>query len=411
VGDNESANASRRFEAVELEPLRVGIIAPPWVPVPPPSYGGTELVLDVLARGIKQRGHDVVLFTTGDSTCEVYRDWLFERADPDRIGAAVIELRHAGAAYDALANCDIVHDHTLAGLFLADLHLGLPVVTTNHGPFDDDLADIYRRADLPVIAISNDQASRAPSDIDVARVIHHGLDLSRYPFDPCGGRYLASLGRMNPTKGIDTAIEVARRAGMPMLIAAKMRERPEQDYFEQVIRPMLGGDIEYIGEVGHAGKIELLQGALALVNPVRWPEPFGLVMIEAMACGTPAIVTRQGAAPELVTDGVTGFVADSVEQLASTVGRAGAVERRRCREIAELRFSMDRMARDHIELYRSVIETHRYRDERSRLAEGRRSSAPHPRSPARVVRSRALGPSDYVLTSVRPDGNSRPLAP
>jgi glycosyltransferase involved in cell wall biosynthesis len=371
---------------VDGEPLSIGIIAPPWVPVPPPSYGGTELVLDVLARGLAERGHDVALFTTGDSTCSagpsghVYRHWLFERSDPDRIGAAVVELRHAGAAYDALASCDVIHDHTLAGLFLNDLQAGLPVVTTNHGPFNADLVDIYRRAKVPVIAISHDQARRAPDGIDVMKVIHHGLDLSRYPYSAGEGRYLASLGRMNPTKGIDTAIEVARRAGLPMLIAAKMRERAEREYFDDVIRPLLGGGIDYLGEVGHADKIELLQGAVALVNPIRWPEPFGLVMIEAMACGTPVIATGQGAAPELVADGVTGFVGDTICEMAAAVEAASGIDRQRCREVAEFKFSMGRMARDHLHCYRARIEGPRYNSQRSRLPGGQ----PDARRPRRT---------------------------
>jgi glycosyltransferase involved in cell wall biosynthesis len=326
------------------------------VPVPPPAYGGIELALDVLARGLARRGHEVQLFTTGDSTCEVNRTWLFDRADGNQIGNNVVELRHAAAAYDVLASCDVVHDHTLAGLFLSQARPDVVVVTTNHGPFDDSLADVYRRASstVPVIAISSDQARRAPNDLPVAAVIYHGLDLDRYRFDGAGGSYLVALGRMSHDKGIDVAIDVARQAGMPLRIAAKMREPAEREYFEQVIRPRLGGSISYVGEVGHHDKVELLGGARALLNPIRWPEPFGLVMIEALACGTPVIATAQGAVPELVADGVTGFIAGTAKELVAAVGAVDAIDRRWCRGVAEVRFSMDRMARDHEALYRTL---------------------------------------------------------
>lgn len=342
--------------------LKIGIIAPPWVPVPPPSYGGTELVLDVLARGLIDQGQDVTLFTTGDSTCQAPMDWLFEESEPDRIGTTVLELRHTSAAYESLAQCDIIHDHTLAGLYVSQLFPDATVVTTNHGPFSDELADVYRlvASTIPLIAISHDQAGSAPDDVPVATVIHHGLDLSRYQAQTAEpGSYLFSLGRMNPDKGIDRAIEVARAAGLPLLIAAKMREPGEQQYFTEVIEPMLGGDIQYIGEVDHIRKVELLQGALALLNPIRWPEPFGLVMIEALACGTPVIATNQGAAPEIVEDGLTGFLADTTQALVDAAVLAHTIDRQVCRRQAEERFSAQRMVEDHLRFYHQVIEQSR----------------------------------------------------
>jgi glycosyltransferase involved in cell wall biosynthesis len=338
-------------------PLRIGVIAPPWVAVPPPSYGGTELILDVLCRGLAARGNDVVLFTTGDSTCEVPRAWLFPEAMTDRMGSGLIELRHVSAAYDTFAGFDVVHDHTVLGLCTHPQRDHPAVVTTNHGPFDEHLVDLYRRVapSTPLIAISHDQASRAPADIPVATVIHHGLDLERYRFDPRGGDYLLFLGRMNPDKGIETAIEIARRCGTDLAIAAKMREPAEREYFTTVIEPLLGDGVEYIGEVGHDDKVALLCGARALLNPICWPEPFGLVMAEALACGTPVVGTPQGAAPEIVGDAVTGYLADTVAGLVDGVAAAGDLDRRACRAAVEERFSMDRMARDHERFYRSVL--------------------------------------------------------
>lgn len=358
---------------VQDQALRIGVLAPPWVPVPPVRYGGTELILDVLCRGLVERGHHVTLFTTGDSTCPVDKRWLFESMDPDRMGAAVLELRHVAAAYDALKACDIVHDHTLAGLFLGQLHPELPVVSTNHSPFNADLADLFGRtaSKVPVIAISRDQAGRAPADLPIGTVIHHGLDLDRYRFDGQGGAHLVALGRMNPDKGIHLAIEVARRTGLDLAIAAKMREPGEKRYFEEVIKPKLGKGIDYVGEVDHAEKVELLTGALALVNPIQWPEPFGLVMPESLACGTPVVGTGFGAAPEIVDHGITGYLAQSVDGLVQGVVDAAQLDRRQCRLAAESRFSMQRMAQDHEDFYRSVLS------ERQTKAPGTGTVAPN----------------------------------
>lgn len=336
-------------------PLRVGILAPPWLSVPPTSYGGTELMIDALGRGLQQLGHDVLLFTVGQSTCALPKAFLFEAPDPDRMGYSVLELRHAAAAYEAFAGCDIVHDHTLSGLFMGDRHT-MPIVTTNHGPFNEDMVDLFRRAGhVPVIAISRDQASRAPKDLWVVAVIHHGLDTSRYRFDPTGGDYLVSLGRMNPTKGIERAIHVARRCGRDLLIAAKMREPLERLYFDEAIEPLLGGGVQYVGEVDHAAKVELLGGARALINPIQWDEPFGLAMIESLACGTPVVTTGRGAAPEIVEQGVTGFYGDRFDDLVAGVEGSELLDRETCRRSVDDRFSMRRMASDHVTVYRSLV--------------------------------------------------------
>jgi glycosyltransferase involved in cell wall biosynthesis/transcriptional regulator with XRE-family HTH domain len=350
---------SRPVALSSLPSLRIGIVAPPWLPVPPPMYGGTELVIDTLARGLAQRGHEVVLFATGDSTCPVKRSWVYNQAVPAEIGATAIELNHTAAAWNALAGCDVVHDSTLAGLFIGQLHPRLPAVTTNHGPFVPLLADVYRHTahKVPLIAISKDQARSAPEGVPIAAIIHHGIDLERYPFSPASttSDYVACLARMTPDKGIDQAIRVARRAGIDLKIAAKMREPAERAYYEGVIEPLLGGGVDYIGEADHQTKIELLAGARALLNPIRWPEPFGLVTIEALACGTPVIGTPRGALPELVEDGVTGYLATSIGDLAGAIAAADRIDRRTCRQHAESRFTMQHMTNQHEALYRRVI--------------------------------------------------------
>ncbi len=346
--------------------MLVGLMAPPWVPVPPPRYGGTEAVIDRLARGLVEAGHEVFLWTTGDSTCPVPRGHVLDVADGEHMGMAAVELRHLIHGYRAMRDraVDIVHDHTLIGPVYAGRYPDLPVVTTNHGPFDNALTDLYRAVadEVPVIAISHDQASRA-GDVPIEAVIHHGLDLERFPVgDGRGderGPYLAFLGRMAPEKGARRAALVARSVGMRLLIAAKMREPWERRFFAEQVEPLLGDGIEYVGEIGHDDKVRLLGAATALVNPIRWPEPFGLVMIEALACGTPVLAFDQGSAPEIVEDGVTGFVSRTVEEMASDVTRVAELDRRACRRAAETRFSTERMVRDHLAVYERLVARNR----------------------------------------------------
>lgn len=336
--------------------MRVGLIAPPWVPVPPVGYGGTEGVIDRLARGLVAAGHEVALFATGDSTCPVPTGWVVPEARGDAMGDVVTEVNHVQAAYEALRDVDIVHDHTIAGPALA---LGLPettVVTTNHNPFDGPLSQIYRRIArrVPIIAISHDQAARA-GDIPIARVIHHGVDPEAFPLGAGDGGYLLFLGRMSPTKGVREAALVARDAGIPLVIAAKMRHADERAYFEAEVRPLLSRDIEYVGEVAGTEKLDLLTNARALANPISWPEPFGLVMIEALACGTPILAYPRGAAPEIIEHGVTGFLCHDRADMVRQARRLVDLDRAACRAAVERTFSTERMVADHLELYEWVL--------------------------------------------------------
>lgn len=345
--------------------MRVAVIAPPWLPVPPEGYGGTELVLDTLCRGLADDGHDVLLYTTGDSACPVERRSTYER----HLGIANVnpadELRHVMDAYEAAQEweADVVHDHTITGPVWAQVHSRLPVVTTNHGPFDEPLRSIYRRitSTIPVIAISYHQASTA-DHIPIHRVIHHGLDTSELSVGEGAGGYALFLGRMNKTKGVHRAIDIARAAGMPLKIAAKMREPGEFDYFRTQVEPRLGGDVEYLGEVGPDEKYELLRDAACLLNPIAWPEPFGMVMIEALACGTPVVTTPCGAAPEVVDDGLTGFLRAGAQGLVDALQTLDTLDRSRCRAAVDARFSMARMTADHTAAYRSLLHAERVDD-------------------------------------------------
>jgi len=335
--------------------MRIGVIAPPWAPVPPKLYGGIELIVDRLATGFQAAGHDVLLFTTGDSTCPVPRQWVLPEAEGERIGLVVPELRHLIHAYEAVRDCDVVHDHSVAGPLYANRFPDLRVVTTVHGEFNDEMTDVYTEVarTVPIIAISHAQRRPVPQ-LPIARVIHHGIDASDFPFGAGDGGYCLYLGRMAPGKGAHRAVAVARKAGMPLLMAAKMREPWELEYFETQVEPYLTDEIRYLGEVPQEQKLELLARAAALLFPIRWNEPFGLVMLEALACGTPVLAFPEGAAPEVVEDGKTGFLCHDEAAMVEALGRLGAIDRRVCRAAVEGYFSTTRMVREHLELFEEV---------------------------------------------------------
>lgn len=341
--------------------MRIAIVAPPWLPVPPPAYGGTENVLDALARGLLGAGHDVVLCTTGDSTCPVERTSIFPTAIGVGNGNSLDEIRHVIHAYEQIQDADVVHDHTLVGPLHAASYPSLPVVTTNHGPFNAELVDLYRTlaTRLPVVAISHHQAATA-APIPVAAVIHHGVEVDDFPVSTAGGGYALFLGRMHPGKAPHIAARVARAAGQELRIAAKMHEPAERAYFEEMVRPLLGDDVTYVGEVGGADKLELLAGADCLLNPIAWPEPFGMVMVEALACGTPVVTTPFGAAPEIVEDGVVGFVRSDHAGLVEALGRVGEIDRAACRRRVERHFSVEKMVDAHLAVYERAASGRRY---------------------------------------------------
>ncbi len=339
--------------------MRVLLVSTPWVSVPPRAYGGTETVLDHLARAIVESGHEVLLWATGDSTCPVPVAWLYqEPVSP--MGLIAAEAAHVLAAYERARDFDVVHDHTLLGPLLADRHV--PLVATAHNPFTPETESIYRHASrwARIAAISSHQSSQA-GDVPIARVIHHGIHVDEFPLGGGAGGYLLFLGRMTPDKGVREAVEVARGAGLPLLIAAKMRQPEEVEYFREQIEPVLDGSMTYLGEVAHEERLNLLAGAMGLIFPISWPEPFGLVVIEALACGTPVLAYPRGAAREIVDDGKTGFLCGSRAEMVSAARRLGEIDRAGCRKAAEERFSAERMARQYVELYRETAVRHRGR--------------------------------------------------
>jgi glycosyltransferase involved in cell wall biosynthesis len=336
--------------------VRIGIVSTPWTALPPPAYGGIEGVVDRLARGFQAAGHEVLVAAPGDSTCPVPLVPDAPPADPDGIGLTEVELAHIVRSYRAMQGMDIIHDHTLIGPLYRHRVADVPIVTTIHGPFRQFLRDVYgaMAPDVALVAISRHQASTADG-IPITRVIHHGIDVDTVPVGDGSGGYFCFLGRMSPSKGVREAALIARKAGVPLRIGAKLQDKGEREYFECAVAPLLGNGVEYLGELSMQEKYDLLCGATAMLNPIQWPEPFGLVMIEALAAGTPVVTTCSGAAPEIVEDGVTGFLRDDIDALAAVLPQAASLDRKRCREQARHRFSTECMVDHHLALYNDLL--------------------------------------------------------
>ncbi len=339
------------------------MIAPPWVPVPPVAYGGTELMIDLLCRGLLDAGHEVTLFASGDSKCPVPMQSYFDKAVDFVANGALFEMRHVFAAYEAFADYDVIHDHTMIGPLSWRSDRMPPVVTTNHGPFQQDTMEFWEqlsKRNVSIIAISRNQASQATPGIKIDQVIHHGLNPDDFTVGAGNGGYFASLGRTVPEKGIHTACELAKEAGVPLKIAAKSREPFEKEFFEQAIRPLLSKDIEYLGELNKADTQQFLREAKALLNPIAWAEPFGLVMTEAFAVGTPVIASRCGSVPEIVTEGKTGYICKSKEEFLTAINNIDQIDRGQCRNEIETVFSVANMTAKHLAVYEQAsIEMNR----------------------------------------------------
>lgn len=331
--------------------MDIAIIAPPWLPVPAPAYGGTEAVLDELARGLQAAGHEVLLICHPQSECPVPKKSVIPAEDTVRMGRASIELEHVIGAYELVKDYDVVHDNTLAGPIYSARYPNLAVVTTNHNPFTRTYNALYGAAVPRVALVAISQSHATSTHLPIDAVIHHGINVDDYPLGAGDGDYVALLGRMTENKGVHRAIAVARAAGMRLKIAAKMREPHERAYFEEFVEPHLGDDVIYLGEVDAIGKRKLLASAVAMLNPISWREPFGMVMLEALACGTPVVGCPQGAAPEIVEHDVTGFLGDSDGELINGLLSIDRIDRRACREHVRQHFSVERMVDGYVQVF------------------------------------------------------------
>jgi glycosyltransferase involved in cell wall biosynthesis len=343
----------------EQGPLVIAQVAPLYESVPPVGYGGTERVVSYLTEQLVAEGHDVTLFAAGDS-----------RTSARLVAASQRSLRLDDRCRDPLVHhilllervlaeahrFDVIHFHCDYIHFPSSRRLPVPAVTTLHGRLDHpDLVPLYREfADTPLVSISD--AQRAPLPwAGWKATIHHGLPASYGGATLKSRGYLAFVGRVSPEKRLDLAIEIARRSGKNLRVAAKV-DANDRDYFDDVIRPLLDEPgVEFLGEIGEEEKMKLLGESDALVFPIDWPEPFGLVMIEALACGIPVIAFRRGSVPEVIQDGVTGYVVNNVDEAVGAVARIGDLSRSACRAAFEQRFTAERMASDYVATYRSLL--------------------------------------------------------
>ena len=337
------------------QPLRIAQVAPLYESVPPKYYGGTERIVSYLTEELVAQGHDVTLFASGDSQTKAKlvaacpKSLRLDTSCVDQLAHHVVMLEHVLQQSD---NFDVIHFHLDYLHFPLSRRQSYRHVTTMHGRLDiPDLVPLYREfGEMPLVSISDSQRGPLPR-ANWQATVYHGLPENLYRFRPEPGSYLACLGRISPEKGIDRAIAIARQVGIPLRIAAKV-DRVDQDYFDTVIAPLLRGPlVEYIGEIGDDRKEEFLGNAQALLFPIDWPEPFGIVMIEAMACGTPVIAYSSGSVPEVMEEGRTGFIVSELDDAVDAVLRLPALSRARCRAVFEERFTATRMTRDYLDVY------------------------------------------------------------
>ena len=339
--------------------MRVAMIAPPWFPVPPTAYGGTEAVVALLADGLVHRGVDVTLFASGDSRTRARLEFVHATARSVDIGQMAAELEHVLACLGSGDEFDLIHDHSGLLALTVAASTRTPFVHTAHGPMLGRSGVLYSSAirfnpAASLISLTQAQRRAAPRLPWVANC-PNAIEVERFPFRAGHDGYVAFLGRMSPEKGAGDACVIARRAGVELRIAAKCREPAERAYFEAHVAPHLGHGVEYLGELGHEEKGVLLRDAQALLAPIDWEEPFGLVFAEAAACGTPVVATRRGSVPEVVVDGVTGVVRETVGELPAALELVDALDPHAIRRHAEQHFAPERMVSDYLAAYSLVL--------------------------------------------------------
>jgi glycosyltransferase involved in cell wall biosynthesis len=342
------------------ERLRIAIISPVWFAVPPTGYGGIEWVVSLLTDGLVDAGHDVTLFASGDSRTDAKLSSVYPEAQSHMLGRSLPEIHHSLACYERAGDFDVIHDHSGPPSAALGGAVSTPVLHTVHGPLDGEAGPVYEQIarvapQVGLISISLNQRKPEP-DLPWVANIPNALDFSLYPCKPHRGDYLLFLGRMSPDKGAHRAIAVAMETGLPLKLAGKRREAKEREYYEELVQPHLGDGIEYLGEVTHGEKVELLQNARATLFPIEWEEPFGLVMIESMACGTPVIATRRGAVPEVIEHGRGGLIVDDYRQISTMLEETDEMDPFECRAYVEERFSPEPMVSEYVNAYRAAIQ-------------------------------------------------------
>jgi glycosyltransferase involved in cell wall biosynthesis len=346
-------------------PLRIAMLAPPWISTPAPGYGGVEAVVSALTETLVRRGHDVTLFCAPGSVSSATVVTLLEESHPDEIERSLYEVDHVGRAFDAIDSAtgidrfDVVHDHCgFAGLAMAN-RIDTPLVHTLHGPFMTETAAFYARHGhkATLVGISRAQLASAPSTLGPIGTIPNPLDLRAWPLQERKGDYLLWIGRVTPEKGPHRAIAVARAVDVPLVLAGVIQPG-QQAFFDAQVAPHIDGDrVRFVGEVGGSHKRSLFAGARGLLMPIRWDEPFGMVMVEALACGTPVIAFPEGAARELVIDGTTGFLVEDERGMADAIGQLPRIDGRDCRAWVSRHCDVEVVADAYERTYRSVVSS------------------------------------------------------
>jgi glycosyltransferase involved in cell wall biosynthesis len=343
------------------EALRIAMIAPPWFTVPPQGYGGVENVCADLVAGLVARGHSVTLVGAGADGTSADFVATYDEPPSARLGEPLPEVLHAAAASRILADLDIdlVHDHTLAGPLLARGR-EVPTVVTMHGPVAGEPGEYYRLLGdtIDLVAISAAQRRSAP-DLPWVGTTHNAVDVTTYPFLAEKEHMLLFLGRIHPDKGVHLAIDAARAAGFPIVVAGKCSEQVEREYFRTHIEPRLGPDVTMFGCADARTKRELLARSAGLLFPILWEEPFGMVMLEAMACGTPVVALRRGSVPEVVIDGITGVICDAPSELPDAIHAARRLDPAACRAHVRDCFDVATMAAGYESIYRTSLSARR----------------------------------------------------
>ncbi len=341
--------------------MRIAQVAPLYESVPPKYYGGTERVVSYLTEELTRLGHEVTLFASGDSVTSARlvaacrRSLRLDKHCVDQMAHHLLMLEHV---FQRANEFDVVHFHVDYLHFPLSRRQQFPQVTTLHGRLDiADIAPLHREfREMPLVSISDAQRDPLPW-ANWQATVYHGLPENLYRFRSKSENYLAFLGRISPEKRVDRAIEIAKRLGLPLKIAAKV-DLVDKDYFDGVVAPLLRDPlVQFIGEIGEGEKDEFLGNAHALLFPINWPEPFGLVMIEAMACGTPVIAYRHGSVPEVIEEGKTGFVVTDLEDAVQAARRIPELDRKHCRDVFEQRFTAGRMAANYLQVYERLIST------------------------------------------------------
>ncbi len=340
--------------------MKIAQVAPLYESIPPKFYGGTERVVSYLTEGLVDLGHDVTLFASGDSSTSAQlvgitpRSLRLDESNEDTLAPHILMLEKVFKKIDQF---DIIHFHIGYLHFPLSRKYDTPNLTTLHGRLDvPDLKPLYKEfQEMPVVSISDSQRKPLPS-ANWQGTVYHGLPKNLHSFRENPGDYLAFLGRISPEKRVDRAIRIAKRVDMKLKIVAKV-DKVDQEYFGRIIEPMLDDPrVEYLGEVDEVEKDRFLGNASALVFPIDWPEPFGLVMIEAMACGTPVVAYDRGSVREVIEEGETGFIVQDLDECVETVKRVGDLSRERCRQVFEERFSVSRMVQDYLNIYERLAD-------------------------------------------------------